>query len=260
MNQLPRTITSLEVAEMVERNHFDVMRDIRKILSHLGESKNALSYFIESTYTNNQNKELPCYQLTKKGCELYGTRMTGEKGTLFAVQYIERFNQMEHHISSGIDTSRLSPELQLMNQMVQAMAKNEIETREAKQLALQATESVNNISNIVSITSIEWRDKVNIILKKIASKWTGIEPFRSVKTLSYERLEKRAGCKLDIRLNNRKERAVAQGMSKSYVQKINKLDVIAEEKRLVEIYIQVVKEMAIEFRVNVNNFKFEEII
>ncbi|MED4504649.1 hypothetical protein [Bacillus licheniformis] len=78
--------------------------------------------------------------------------------------------------------------------------------------------------------------------------------------LSYERLEQRAGCKLDIRLNNRKERALSQGMSKTYVKKINKLDVIAEEKRLVEIYIQIVKEMAIQFKVNINDFKLDEVV
>lgn len=54
MNQLERTISSLEAAEMVKRNHFDVMRDIRKIIEHLGESKIAESYFIESTYKNSK--------------------------------------------------------------------------------------------------------------------------------------------------------------------------------------------------------------
>ncbi|WP_081691802.1 BRO-N domain-containing protein [Bacillus sp. SB47] len=119
---------------------------------------------------------------------------------------------------------------------------------------------VNNISNIVSMNNVGWREKVNVILKRIAKNWTGVEPYRSVMNLSYERLEQRAGCKLDIRLNNRKERALSQGMSKTYVKKINKLDVIAEEKRLVEIYIQIVKEMAIQFKVNINDFKFEEVI
>ncbi|WP_077735657.1 BRO-N domain-containing protein [Bacillus sonorensis] len=119
---------------------------------------------------------------------------------------------------------------------------------------------VNNISNIVSMNNVGWREKVNVILKRIAKNWTGVEPYRSVMNLSYERLEQRAGCKLDIRLNNRKERALSQGMSKTYVKKINKLDVIAEEKRLVEIYIQVVKEMAIQFKVNINDFKFDEVI
>lgn len=119
---------------------------------------------------------------------------------------------------------------------------------------------VNNISNIVTLTSDEWREKVKVILRKIAQKWSGIEPYRSVINLSYERFEKRAGCKLDVRLNNRKERALAQGMTKTYIKKINKLDCIAEEKRLVEIYIQVVKEMAIEHKVDINDFKFQEVI
>lgn len=252
MNQIETTITSLEVSEMVERNHFDVMRDIRKILSHLGESKTALSYFIESTYTNSQNKTLPCYRLTKKGCELYGTRMTGEKGTQFAVQYIERFNKMENHIKKNeIDTTQFSPELRALI----SIEKRQIESdKKVDQLVGQ----VNNISNIVSITNVDWRKKVDVILKKIARKWTGVEPYRSVRNLSYERLEERASCNLNIRLNNRKERANAQGMTKSYVQKISKLDCISEEKRLVEIYLQVVKEMAIQFRIDVNDF--EEVI
>lgn len=262
MNQLEQIITSLEAAEMVGRQHKDVMRDIRTIIGHLGgERKVAQTYFIASTYTNTQNKALPSYNLTKKGCELYGTRMTGEKGTQFAVAYIERFNKMENHIKKNeIDTTQLSPELQMMNQMFHAVAKNELETKEAKDIALQATNTANNISNIVSLTNVDWREKVSVILRKIAKNWTGVEPYKSVITLSYARFEKRAGCKLTLRLNNRKERAASQGMTKTFVSKINRLDVIAEGKRLVEIYIQVVKEMAIQFRVNINDFKFEEVI
>lgn len=95
MNRLPRNISSLEVAEMVERRHDQVLRDINNIKGQLGDHTSVESYFIESSYTNSQNKELPSFLLTKKGCELYGTRMTGEKGTQFAVKYIERFNEME---------------------------------------------------------------------------------------------------------------------------------------------------------------------
>lgn len=95
MNQLPRNISSLEVAEMVGRPHDNVLKDVRRINSQLGDVKSYESYFIESSYTNSQNKELPCFLLTKKGCELYGTRMTGEKGTQFAIKYIDRFNEME---------------------------------------------------------------------------------------------------------------------------------------------------------------------
>ncbi|WP_431811425.1 Rha family transcriptional regulator [Lysinibacillus sp. FW12] len=106
MNQLPRNISSLEVAEMVGREHRNVLQDIRKIIDQLGELKNQQSYFVESTYINNQNKELPCFLLTKKGCELYGTRMTGEKGTQFAVKYIDRFNEMEQQSQNVVPLSK----------------------------------------------------------------------------------------------------------------------------------------------------------
>lgn len=98
MNQLERTLKSIEIAVMVGRPHNDVMKDIRRIIEQLGEGKSSQSYFIESTYKNSQNKELPCFDCTKKGCELYSTRMTGAKGTQFAATYIERFNEMENHI------------------------------------------------------------------------------------------------------------------------------------------------------------------
>ena len=66
MNVLEKTITSLEVAEMVDKDHNNVMKDIRRIIDQLGEVKSYQSYFIESTYLNSQNKEFPCYLLSKK--------------------------------------------------------------------------------------------------------------------------------------------------------------------------------------------------
>ncbi|MDT1939692.1 MULTISPECIES: Rha family transcriptional regulator [Carnobacterium] len=50
--QLERTITSMEVAGMVEKDHNHTMKDIRRIIDHLGEVKSYQSYFIESTYEN----------------------------------------------------------------------------------------------------------------------------------------------------------------------------------------------------------------
>lgn len=99
MKQLERTLTSLEVAEMVGREHNEVLKDVRRIIEQLNQGDlPRVGYFIESTYRGGNGQERPSYLLTKKGCELYGTRMTGEKGTRFAVDYIERFNKMEEHI------------------------------------------------------------------------------------------------------------------------------------------------------------------
>lgn len=107
--QQQQTITSLEVAEMVGREHKNVMRDIEKIKGDLGQLNfEHTPYFKYSTYIHQQNnQEYPMYLLTKQGCELYGNRMTGIEGTAFAVKYIERFNEMEKVIQHNLPTDPL---------------------------------------------------------------------------------------------------------------------------------------------------------
>lgn len=106
--QQQQTITSLEVAEMVAREHNEVLKDLRRIIGQLDEGKIPhISYFVEGTYKDSLNREKPCFLLTKKGCELFSTRMTGTKGTAFAVAYIERFNEMEQVIQHNLPTDPL---------------------------------------------------------------------------------------------------------------------------------------------------------
>lgn len=94
--KLPTTIDSREVAEMVDKQHKDLLRDIRTYIGYLGESKIAPSdFFIESTYVNSQNKEQPCYLLTKQGCEMVANKLTGKKGVVFTARYVQRFNELE---------------------------------------------------------------------------------------------------------------------------------------------------------------------
>ena len=97
MNNLTRnTITSMEVAEMVGKKHCDLLRDIRKYTEQLGESKIAFTdFFKDATYITEQNKILPCFQVTKKGCEFIAHKLTGPKGTEFTARYINRFHEME---------------------------------------------------------------------------------------------------------------------------------------------------------------------
>ena len=41
------------------------------------------------------NKTYPCYLLTRKGCHIVANRMTGKKGVLFTLAYVNRYNEME---------------------------------------------------------------------------------------------------------------------------------------------------------------------
>lgn len=252
MNQLERTISSLEVAEMVGRSHNDVLKDIRRIISHLAEGESSLSkYFIESTYKDSTGRKLPCFSLTKKGCELYSTRMTGAKGTQFAVAYIERFNQMEEHIKQQeIDKSQLSPQLQMFGAMFEAQAKIELKQKEQDHRIQQVERKQENIEQILMLNPVEWKKKVTKVLNRIAESRGGFEEYRNVRNESYQYLEERAHCLLNRRLNNRKKEMICNGLPKSKVNRISKLDVIADDVRLTEIYLSIVKEMAIKHQVN----------
>ena len=94
-----KTISSLEVAEMVEKEHKNLMRDVRSYADELGQLKIEPSdFFKENTYQNSQNKTMPCYDITKKGCEFIAHKLTGIKGTKFTALYINRFHEMEEQL------------------------------------------------------------------------------------------------------------------------------------------------------------------
>lgn len=98
MNNLTRTtITSMEAAEWCGKKHNELLKDIRRYISQLGEGKIPhTDFFQESTYITEQNKTLPCFLVTKKGCEFIAHKMTGQKGTEFTARYINRFHDMEN--------------------------------------------------------------------------------------------------------------------------------------------------------------------
>lgn len=95
-------IDSRDVAQMVERPHNDLMKSIRSYCNYLGQGDFSQSdFFIPNTYTNSQNKEQPCYLLTKKGCDMVANKMTGEKGVLFTAAYVTAFEAMREHIQKA---------------------------------------------------------------------------------------------------------------------------------------------------------------
>ena len=67
MHDLMRTtITSMEAAEWCGKKHNELLKDIRRYISQLGEGKIPhTDFFKESTYVTGQNKTLPCFLVTK---------------------------------------------------------------------------------------------------------------------------------------------------------------------------------------------------
>lgn len=107
-----------------------------------------------------------------------------------------------------------------------------------------------NISELVSLNTIDWRNKVNSILSKISEERGGDMNHKNTRNESYQLLERRAGCKLEIRLTNKRKKMALEGAARSRINKANKMDVIADDRKLTEIYLAVVKDMGIRNQVD----------
>ena len=98
------TVDSREVAEMVEKNHNHLMRDIRNYESQIltNPKLDSSDFFIKSSYKDAKGEERESYLLTRKGCEFVANKMTGKKGTIFTATYVDRFHVMEETLKNPV--------------------------------------------------------------------------------------------------------------------------------------------------------------
>ncbi|KON88982.1 hypothetical protein AF332_20775 [Sporosarcina globispora] len=148
-----------------------------------------------------------------------------------------------------LDTTQLSPELQMFQKIFNSVAEQQLEHKRLAKKVEETEQKVDNISEIVALNSADWRKDTTSILNRIAMKTGGYDQYRNIRNESYEILEQRANAKLSIRVTNKQKKMALEGAAKSKIDKVSKLDVIDEDKRLLEIYLAVVKEMAIKYNV-----------
>ncbi len=93
-------VDSLFVASAFEKNHKEVLRDIRRIIAEDSGLSDEFRQrnFAQSYYRNKQNKKQPCYYLTRDGFTMLVMGYTGAKAMKFKEMYIKRFNEMEQFI------------------------------------------------------------------------------------------------------------------------------------------------------------------
>lgn len=168
-------IDSREVAEMIGKNHKELMRSIRGYVEILEPSAKLRSadFFIESTYQDANNQTRPCYLLTKQGCEMVANKMTGEKGILFTAEYVQAFNKMEEHIKLN------------SNEKVDKLAEMETETK----LNNSQTRKANSLMRMHK----QCNDPIvkELLFKKAIETLTGKKLITTKKTYSAEEIGKK---------------------------------------------------------------------
>lgn len=116
--------------------------------------------------------------------------------------------------------------------------------KELKQKVDHQEEQIKSIKGAVIHTDQDWRNWVNQQLNKIGFKNNN---YKGIRKQSYFILEKKACCRLNVRLNNLKERLEQAGSKKSKINNVSKLDVIEDDTRLKEIYTSIVEKLVIKY-------------
>lgn len=162
------TISSREVAEMMGVEHSNMIKKIDRIDEILKKSNLTSSkYWYETTYKQAGNgKECREYQVTKKGCELIAHKTEGQKGVLFTVRYMDRFEEMEKKLQKQLpgtyiealeqllasekEKARVQLELkdeQHKNEMLMHFNKLYTTTEIAKELGIKSAAKLNKVLN-----------------------------------------------------------------------------------------------------------------
>lgn len=256
--------TPIEIALDIDE---DGMTTARKLYAFLELAQGQFSRWVKSNIVDNEfatenedywrfdiDVETPTggivkrddYKLTAHFAKKLSMKGNGEK----AEEAREYFTHLEERVKQKvIDFSQLSPELQMFSRIFQSVAEQQLEQKRQAEKVEQLDKKVDSIKDVIALNPNSWRTDSAKIINKIALQMGGYEHIKAIREESYKLLEERMGVALSIRLSNKKKTQALNGVSKSKIDKLNQLDVIADDKKLIQGYVSVIKDMAIKYGV-----------
>ena len=190
----------------------------------------------------------------------FGTALITEQGYLMLVKSFTddlAWEVQRKLVSSYFNVhqsvnDQLSPELQalqgLLNQMVQkelADKERDRQIAKAQDTAQKAIETTEHIKEAVRPVFDNWRNEINAKFNRIQR--NADCQFNVLRAEMYSELEHRAGCDLNRRIRNRRERMAENGCTKTEISALNKMDIIEDDKKLREIFSKIVAEYEIRY-------------
>lgn len=260
-----RILTTKQLAEVYRTTEGNISNNFNNNINHFVKNKHyyllegdELREFKRNSYeigiAPNVNK---LYLWTERGANRHCKILDTDKAW-------EQFDNLEETYfrvkEQKIEVKQLSPELQAFKQIFDSMARQELEQKKlrneiaiAKEETTAVKEDIENIKDIIVLNpKAAWRRECNRILNAIGKK---VGNYKLPKEQVYEVLKYRGECRPKVLVGNLKKRAKANGMAPSKVEQLNILDVLENQSRLKEIYISIVKEMAIK-----NGIRVREVI
>lgn len=215
------------------------------------ENEDFTSVLSSTVVNNGAERQLQDYAITIDMAKELSMLSKTEKGKQARKYFIQCEKALKENTQT-LNTSELSPELQMFGNLYKAIANQELEQKKIKAEIEDTKNQLQGIRGIVAINSKDWKNDCKNLITKIAYKLGGIEHIQDVYKEVYSTLDKRLGTKLQVRLTNKRRRMADEGVCKSRRDKLNYINVIEDDKKLIEGYIAIVKELSIKYGVDMN--------
>ncbi len=248
------SLTPIEIALGIDK---DRMTTAKKLYEFLDMDKSQYARWCKSNISGNEFAEEGAdYEVYDSDVEnSQGGRPTQDfkltakfAKKLSMTQKNERGEQAREYFTRVEDgAKKMILQYQDMSPQLQYMIKVEQEQKRQAQEIEAVNNRVDSIREVVALDTTSWREDTRNLINKIARELGGGQAFQQVRAESYELLEKRMGVSLKQRLTNKRRRMADEGVCKSKRDKLSQVDIIAEDKKLIEGYAAIVKEMAIRY-------------
>lgn len=253
--------TPIEVALDIDS---EGMTTARKLYDFLGLAQGQFSRWAKSNITDNEfatenedywrfdiDVETPTggivkrddYKLTAHFAKKLSVKGNSEK----AEQAREYFTTVEERVKQKtIDVSQLSPQLRLMNMLVESMSKAEIEQKKQAEQIAKVETTVNNMKEIFIEPIGDWKNDINAKVREISVK-SGID-YQTLYGQLYGELEMTAHCSLKRLQDNKVTRMEKAGNTKTAIKvATTKIAVIYDKPQLKAIFENIVKRYAMKY-------------
>ena len=162
----------------------------------------------------------------------------------------EVFDQLEEtYFNRPQIPQRPLSQLEILAGSVEQLVAQDKAIKELKRRQDDTDRRVDGMKDVISLTSASWRKDTSSLFTKMAKKMGDMSNIRDLRHESYQILDERMGVSVETRLTNMKRRMYEAGVSKTRIAAVNALDVIDQDKKLIEGYVAIVKEMAIKYGV-----------
>ena len=246
-NEGQRVLSTAQIAEAYEASTEKIKQNFSNNKCRYIEGKHY--YCLEGDALKAFKREVENFDLAPNLNKLY---LWTEKGALLHAKSLntdEAWAVYDHLVETYFQVREKQPDYSALSPQMQVLINLEIEQQKQAK-ALEATNKrLDNIGEVIALDKNSWRKDSQHLVSKIATSLGGFENIKDCYREIFSLVEERAGVSLATRLTNKRNRMAGEGVCKSKRDKLTNVDIISDDKKLIEIYVAIVKEMAIKYGV-----------